>query len=85
MKISIFQHLVELDNGEELFITRTTQRDGSCLWKVYNDNEQMTLNRDLEWEFEPRPSSRTDEYLARNRFSYVKAFEIVEKYSENSK
>lgn len=36
-----------------------------------------TLNRDGEWEFEPQPSSREDDYLARNRFTLDEALTLA--------
>ena len=43
-------------------------RDGSC------------LNRLGEWEYEPLPSSRDEEYLGRNRYSRDEAIEIASDY-----
>jgi hypothetical protein len=33
------------------------------------------FNREGEWEWEPLPSSRDDEYLMRNRYTFVEAVE----------
>ena len=40
----------------------------------------QTLNLDLEWEYEPSPSQRDDVYLARNRFTFDDAKEILERW-----
>lgn len=40
-------------------------------WKIYRQGE--TLNEKTEWEREPQPSSRTEEYLNANRYSWEKA------------
>lgn len=32
------------------------------------------LNTDGEWEYEPQPSSRDDEFKARTRFNYLTAY-----------
>jgi hypothetical protein len=37
-------------------------------WTVFAPIHNSVLNRGGEWEFEPMPSSRTDEFLARVRF-----------------
>lgn len=43
------------------------------LWSVYEGG--MVLNVDGNWEYDPLPSSRTDEFKARTRFSLEEAFE----------
>ena len=49
-----------------IFIERRGQRDGTILWAVISGG--AALGSDGRWEFEPLPSSRTDEYLATHRF-----------------
>jgi hypothetical protein len=39
---------------------------GETRWSIRQGSH--VLNRNLEWEYEPLPSSRTDEYLERVRF-----------------
>ncbi len=71
---------------DELIIARVRQRDGSWLWKV-NEADYMdgaVLNRDLEWEWNSLPSSRTDEELQRTRYSsFEEALVHVEKYADS--
>ncbi|PXX41135.1 MULTISPECIES: hypothetical protein [Burkholderia] len=47
-------------------VIRTAQRSGPDKWKVIEGSH--CLNKSGEWEYEPLPSSRTDEFLARCRF-----------------
>lgn len=55
-------------NGwREIRIVERTQRDLSCLYAVVM--RSYTANRDGEWEHEPIPSSRDDDYMARCRFA----------------
>lgn len=35
------------------------------------------FNSDGEWEYEPQPSSRDDEFLARTRFDYWTAYRLA--------
>jgi hypothetical protein len=49
---------------------------GHGKWAV-TDRFQNVLNRDQEWEHEPMPSNRTDEFIARTRFSLDEAFSLV--------
>jgi hypothetical protein len=35
------------------------------------------LNRDLTWEYEPLPSNRSDEFLARTRFTLAEALALL--------
>lgn len=45
---------------------RAKQRDGSVRWKVRSG--PVVLSKDGTWQYEPRPSSRTDDFLAWCRF-----------------
>lgn len=56
---------------------------GSTGWAVSTGT--ATVNSDLENEYEPMPSSRTDDYIARTRFSLPRAFEIAQAYVEQEK
>lgn len=47
-------------------IDRCGQRSGPDLWAIRFKG--LTMNRDGEWEWEPIPSSRDDEYMQRCRF-----------------
>jgi hypothetical protein len=51
----------------EVEAKRRRQRDGSSLWAVTYGSE--VLNRNGEWEYEPIPSSRDDDFLRRCRFA----------------
>lgn len=57
------------DAGNERRIEAAKQRDGSVKWAVRRDGS--CLARDGMWEYEPMPSSRDDEFMARCRFSSV--------------
>lgn len=48
-------------------IEKAIQRDGSELWKVSRGG--AVLNKLGEWEYEPSPSSRDDEFLKRCRYA----------------
>lgn len=52
--------------ADEIKIQRTRQIEGPALWKVMDKGN--CLNKSGEWEWEPMPSSRDDEFLARCRF-----------------
>src|SRR5690606_16891884 len=55
-----------LPNGTT--VERTMQRDGSFLWAV-RDGLKKCLSKSGEWDYEPFPSSRTEEWLDQHRFS----------------
>lgn len=74
--------------------TRYSLLDGSChIDCVINFKNEKSyvirkwvevLNTSLEWEFEPQPSSRTEEFLKRTRFPTIsKAKLAFEKYLSN--
>lgn len=45
----------------------TIEWRGNDSWAICSESG-LTLNRNGEWEPEPQPSSRTEEYIARNRY-----------------
>lgn len=52
----------------QITVQRAIQVDGPDLWKVKRGDAHC-LNRDGEWEYEPLPSSRDDDFLARCRYA----------------
>ena len=50
----------------EMTIIRTPQMSGPDLYKVMK--RVYCLSKTGEWDFEPIPSSRTEEYLSSHRF-----------------
>ncbi|PLC06351.1 hypothetical protein CY658_04780 [Variovorax sp. RO1] len=51
----------------EVRIERARQIEGPALWAVRRSGD--VLNKQGEWEWEPRPSLRDDDFLARARFA----------------
>lgn len=49
----------------------TVENTGDDMWAIRNGSR--CLDRNLEWDHEPRPSSRTDEWLAQHRFTLPEA------------
>jgi hypothetical protein len=49
-------------------VERAKQRDGSYLWAARSESG-LCLNKSGEWEYEPMPSSRDDDFLFRCRFA----------------
>jgi hypothetical protein len=45
----------------------------------------FVLNTDMEWEHEPMPSSRTEDFLSRTRFTFGEARVLVGKFLEQRK
>lgn len=52
---------------EQVRIERARQMFGPDLWAIRKNGN--VLNKEGEWEWEPMPSSRDDEFLARARFA----------------
>lgn len=52
--------------ANEVLIQRSRQIEGPALWAVRFNGS--VLNKQGEWEWEPMPSSRDDEFLARCRW-----------------
>ncbi len=62
--ISVFAYQVD---GTDIRIERRSKKDAPEAWAVTNG--RSCLNLDLEWEYEPNSSNRTDDFLSRCRFS----------------
>lgn len=52
--------------ADDIHIERAKQIEGPPKWAVRRMGE--CLNKQGDWEYEPMPSSRDDEFLARCRF-----------------
>jgi len=46
-------------------------------WWAVRDGRGCCLNSDGEWEYEPQPSSRKDDFLARTRFTEQGAIAVA--------
>jgi hypothetical protein len=44
-------------------------------WAIRRDGD--VLNRDGKWEWEPTPSERDDDFLARTRFDFTDALKLA--------
>jgi hypothetical protein len=55
----------EFGSGE-VHIVERRQRDGEVRYAVRRD--EFVANRAREWEYEPIPSSRDDDFIARTRW-----------------
>lgn len=65
------------DESGLIFLDVKYQIDGSRKYAIYRYEGSLVLNKDGQWEYEPLPSSRSDDYLARCRFeSPAKALEV---------
>lgn len=57
---------------ENVHIEERQQRDGSFLYAITRMGDVMA--RDGEWEYEPQPSSRDDDFISRTRYT---SFEVA--------
>lgn len=70
--------------GDGIRVERTTSDKEPLKWAV-RDRFQHALSCDGTWEYEPQPSSRDDEFLARCRFDTpVEAIGAYERYLQRS-
>lgn len=71
--------------NENIFIERADRRLADrwhVMWKVLSGG--WVLNSSGEWEYEPMPSSRDDEFLTRTRFSISEAFDRASRWYEKA-
>lgn len=64
-----------------LSINKRRQKNGDVKWSVQHCGS-FVVNKDSEAEYEPLPSSRTEAFLKRTRFTFEKALEVAEKYKQ---
>lgn len=64
----------EFTLGDDLIISSR----GHGKWAV-KDRFSNVMNAAREWEYEPMPSSRTHEFIARTRFSLEEAFALAQR------
>ena len=56
--------------GRPVYIEERLQIDDRRLWILKMESSNgWVLGKDAEWHWEPRPSSRTDEFIALTRWS----------------
>ena len=68
-------------SGTDVVIHKVPQREGPDLYAVRA--EGSCLNKEGHWEWEPQPSSRDDEFIARCRFAtYDEALEVYKQKAE---
>lgn len=58
--------VLAFDAGDDVRIERARQRSGVDLWAVRHGCNVLAKSGD--WEWEPSPSSRDDDFMARCRF-----------------
>ena len=65
-KAVVSAYAIDLSPRDSVRIERAVQIDGPAKWAVRLDGD--CLSRTGEWEWEPMPSGRDDDFLARCRF-----------------
>lgn len=74
----------DTDQFNSITIRRQKQRDASIKWAVCDGG--LVLTKDLEWIWQPRPSSRDEAFLEKARFSSreeaLKAYTFWKRTSE---
>lgn len=63
--------------AEDVFV----EKRGEGKWCVRAFGNTV-VDRDLKRQYEPMPSSRTDEFIAATRFSLDEAFDIARRYNQ---
>jgi hypothetical protein len=71
----IAYELAAAPRGRRTKLEARGQRDGSTLWGIFEDSNTC-LTAPGVWEYEPMPSSRDDDYLARSRRTLAEALEL---------
>jgi len=69
------------DALNELVVAARINRDNRTMWAIVSGN--AVLNHDAEWEHEPLPSNRSDDFIARTRWpSAREAIEFAQRHIE---
>jgi hypothetical protein len=71
-RVAVEAYAIPAQRGRSpIRIERARRATGGDLWKVMRDGDCLT--RMGEWEWEPMPSSRDDEFISRCRFDDVES------------
>ncbi len=70
---NVTQYLFGDPHGDHFRIEKTDW--GKDLWAIRKNGYCHNSNR--KWEYEPNPSSRTEDYLSRTRFSLEDCFRLM--------
>lgn len=62
--------------GEGSVMSVSLESNGKDKWAIRTHN-QLCLGKNLEWDYEPLPSSRTEEWLKAHRFSLEEALTLL--------
>lgn len=77
--VEALENATAFDLGDDIVV----ESRGKGTWAVKNFDS--VLNADGVWEWEPQPSSRGDEFIARTRFSRDEAFDRARSASAAAK
>lgn len=64
-----------ISDGDDDLYKLTVEYRGDGRWAILDGS--LCLSTDLEWDFEPMPSSRTDEWLLKHRFEAQEAIGLA--------
>ena len=75
----ILRHLLLADDrGMATVVLDRRRRFDEDVWTVVDGG--TVLNTFLEWEYEPQPSSRDDNFFSRTRFSHDAALDLWKRF-----
>jgi hypothetical protein len=72
LKDRLFAAATAFGFENDISIEMRGRNDGGTLWAVVRG--RSTLNTEGYWEYEPMPSNRDDDYIARTRFTLEEAY-----------
>ena len=85
MKFTTLISEVTVSSDENPNIIKISLRNDKTMVYAVQSRGGLTIDKNLEFDYEPLPSSRTDAFIKRTRFKYEKALEIAKKYLEKTK
>ncbi len=77
-KIVPFVSEYRFTEDRDIRVTMRMSQDGTHRWAVFNGSS--CLNTLGEWEYEPMPSSREEEYLERTRYTKDEALRLAQNW-----
>jgi len=76
-KLLLFEFATQFQISENITLEQRVSRKGKNKWAIAGPSGYCYCKDEDKWEYEPLPSNRSDDFLAKTRYSLPTALEIL--------